>query len=266
MAFVACQSPAVEVHRKAPIAPPGTQWLRDSLYLDKTEVTVFAWGRYMTWIAQTFGDKSLEYERAQPNEKVWRYYFESESSAMSFGYRYLYDPQYAEFPIVGISHQQAQNYCAWRTAITLLNFERQYNPLGAATRYEIQLYYRLPTFEEWRYAVRQTSKAPMSYRHWADATQRVANIPDSLNHPIIPPFTWDSFDGQANIHGFRHLIGNVAEMLADTLGLAGGSWQHPIKDALPDLLLPYEGQRAWSGFRCLCVYDKSNFFAHPAWN
>jgi sulfatase modifying factor 1 len=86
-----------------------------SFYMDETEVSNTNWLEYLHWIRESYPDDHEYYYNELPDTLVWR-------SALSYNEpyvdNYLRHPAYAEYPVVGISWEQASRYCEWRTSQT----------------------------------------------------------------------------------------------------------------------------------------------------
>ncbi len=84
-----------------------------SFYLDETEVTNFHWCEYLYWTARTYNTSfPLIYKKALPDTLVWR-----EKLAYNEPYVewYLRHPAYRDYPVVGVSWLQCNDFCQWRT-------------------------------------------------------------------------------------------------------------------------------------------------------
>ncbi|MCO5268306.1 MAG: SUMF1/EgtB/PvdO family nonheme iron enzyme [Brumimicrobium sp.] len=83
-----------------------------SFYMDQTEVTNFNWLEYLYWIRRAYQSYPMIYKNALPDTLVWR-------SPLSFNEKYvdyyLRHPAYRDYPVVGVSWLQANDYCNWRT-------------------------------------------------------------------------------------------------------------------------------------------------------
>ena len=84
-----------------------------SFYMDQTEVTNFHWLEYLYWIGRAYNETyPMVYKNALPDTLVWR-------SKLGFNEKYvdyyLRHPAYRDYPVVGVSWLQANDYCKWRT-------------------------------------------------------------------------------------------------------------------------------------------------------
>ncbi|MDZ4824632.1 MAG: SUMF1/EgtB/PvdO family nonheme iron enzyme [Flavobacteriales bacterium] len=84
-----------------------------SFYMDETEVTNQYWLDYLHWLGLVYGESYPELvNRALPDTLVWR---EKMSFMDPYVEYYLRHPAYQDYPVVGVSWLQANDFCAWRT-------------------------------------------------------------------------------------------------------------------------------------------------------
>lgn len=84
-----------------------------SFYMDETEVTNVSYREYLFWLNRVFGESYPEvYWNSLPDTNAWR-------SEMGFNdpmvNNYLRHAGFSHYPVVGVSWDQVQDYCAWRT-------------------------------------------------------------------------------------------------------------------------------------------------------
>lgn len=84
-----------------------------SFYMDQTEVTNFHWLEYLYWIKRVYSETyPMVYKNALPDTLCWR-------SPLAFNEKYvdyyLRHPAYRDYPVVGVSWLQVNDFCKWRT-------------------------------------------------------------------------------------------------------------------------------------------------------
>lgn len=93
-----------------------------SFYMDETEVSNQDWLDYLHWIAITFPQDREYYYNAIPDTLVWR---KPLSYNEPYVDNYLRHPAFQDYPVVGVTWDQVQDYCVWRTDRTNENILRQ---------------------------------------------------------------------------------------------------------------------------------------------
>ena len=84
-----------------------------SFYMDQTEVTNFHWLEYLYWIGRAYGESyPMVQKNALPDTLVWRSKLGDNEKYVDY---YLRHPAYRDYPVVGVSWLQANDFCKWRT-------------------------------------------------------------------------------------------------------------------------------------------------------
>jgi len=84
-----------------------------SFYMDETEVRNLDYLEYLYWLGRVYGTDYPEVVRkAQPDENVWRDKLSYNEPLVE---NYFRHPAYRDYPVVGVTWLQANDYCAWRT-------------------------------------------------------------------------------------------------------------------------------------------------------
>ena len=93
-----------------------------SFYIDETEVRNMDYVEYLHWLKRHYVNENSPfftgtarpeiYTKALPDSLVWR---DKLGENEMFLNNYLRNPAYREYPVVGVSWEQANDYCIWRT-------------------------------------------------------------------------------------------------------------------------------------------------------
>jgi gliding motility-associated lipoprotein GldJ len=84
-----------------------------SFYMDETETRNIDYREYLYWISRVYGETYPEvWKKALPDTLVWREELAYNEPLVE---TYFRDPDYDEYPVVGINWKQATEYCKWRT-------------------------------------------------------------------------------------------------------------------------------------------------------
>lgn len=159
-----------------------------------------------------------------PDTMVWIRDFQfAYNEPMLHGY-FSY-PGYAEYPVVGVTWEQAHAFCHWRT-----NYFRSANK-------EVSQYYRLPTESEWEYAARGGRK--MAMYPWGGNYARDAKGCFLANFkPYRGSYNDDTGSMTMRVAQFRpndfglfDMAGNVAEWTASSFNPSSNTY---ISDINPD--------------------------------
>ncbi|MBL7930366.1 MAG: SUMF1/EgtB/PvdO family nonheme iron enzyme [Bacteroidia bacterium] len=222
--------------------PPGTVQITEHFFADETEISNFSWREYERSVANKYGFQSPEHLKTLPDTLVWK-----NSTAFNEPYVKCYyrHPAYKDYPVVGISYDQAMAFAKWRTETVKEYYAIVYKS-------ELNIEYRLPSKKEWE-LISNSSGNILS----ANGTNK-KGLPrlncfrrddTTCNADIIAPV----YSYQSNRFGLFNCLGNVAEMLQEPGISKGGSWIHPIESCRPGKDILYTKPESWLGFRCVCL-------------
>ena len=83
-----------------------------SFYMDETEISNFHWCEYMYWVGRTYTEYPMIYKKSLPDTLSWREKLGFNEKYVDY---YLRHPAYRDYPVVGVSWNQANEFCRWRS-------------------------------------------------------------------------------------------------------------------------------------------------------
>ncbi len=269
------------------IGPPGTVKISDNFYADRREVSNMDYREYLYWMVRIFGKDSQKYIDAIPDIGVW-----DESDLPNAEYlknNYLFDYHFDDFPVVGVSWEQALEYLKWRSdrvyemiliesGMIMKNLNQNSESYFTIQKYkngeylnykpkELHpfAYFSLPSEEEWEvlanaendlktypYGIKKDKNKLENKKGCKFFNTLCKRKLESIKQKSKKPITVDGTRFKSNHFHLYNTIGNVCEMTNEK-GLAkGGSWMHDLKECTIVNSFTYESPSSWLGFRAVC--------------
>ena len=234
------------------IKPPNCIPLEGNIFMDQSEISNLHWKEYLAYLKQ---NQPEQYEAHLPDTTVWASTLAYNDSYVANYFSY---PGFHHFPVVGISYQQALDYCQWRSKIVTETFTQ--NQKNKYKDYQIEFIFKLPTTKQWEKAAQGNATNSYGFTELKPKEDKKnpyrANYhrPDTSNrHPLIQNLITEYILAYPpNDLGYYNMIGNVAEMVAEKSIAKGGSWQDPLEDCAINKQKTYKNPQCWLGFRCIC--------------
>jgi formylglycine-generating enzyme required for sulfatase activity len=258
-----------DVIRKVPgqkLTPFGTLWLRDNLvtdeintghavrtlFIDETEVTNFAYQEFLFFLKRR---DTAKYTRMLPDTTCWTRADVGFALTDPLVTLYWKHPAYRDYPVVGVSHEQAVEFCKWRTDMVNVYYYTHRNKIKYKEdslsvylkKAPVRVKYRLPAKEEWEYAAAaglDYAMYPLGYESLTDHKLLPAN--NTLEYYTLYTKTFSQYDkgegladqssveptvpvyyGKPNRYGLYQMLGNVSELVADSM-VKGLNFSLPI--------------------------------------
>lgn len=215
----------------------------DSFYLSCYEVTN---GMYVEYLFDLQRHDTAAYRKALPDTMVWREKLAYNEPYVDY---YLRHPAYRDYPVVGVTQEQALAYCDWLT--------KRYNAFPKKKFSNVR--FDLPTKNEWWAAANGGMQYPLfswggpylhnskgmrlaNYRYINEASIRR----DTINGKIVyvssnggddigiagmlndaADITAPVYSYWPNAYGLYNMNGNVEELVKEPGVTKGGSWRDP---------------------------------------
>lgn len=201
----------------------------------KTEISNIDYLEFISYVKRKFGNDSAR--ALLPDTTVWKRDLAINEPLTGLYFRH---PVYRDYPVVGVSHYQAEIYCNWLTEIFEMKTDLPFRKVS----------FSLPTESEWEFAAK--GGLDHSSYPWGGPYTRnskglfLANflrVPqgsvyrDSLGTLQVNQNEWNLLGNQnitahvksyyPNGYGLYNMSGNVEEMVKEDGIAKGGSWNDP---------------------------------------
>lgn len=232
--------------------------ISDNLFCDQTEIDNSSWLEYMFWNKKIFGATSYEYRSTLPDTSVW---LTMDKCLHAHAKNYLRHFVYRNFPVVGVSQQQAEAYSKWRSDRVFEYLLVQYKVIEYDTYqtkenyFTTEKYYKgesknvisdikVAYYPEFRLPTLSERQLILTY---SDSLDKKCNskkcVYCSKNYPKIwcdvTPCEKEIFkieptrrvnENCPSVKSIYNLRGNVSEWTTDENIVVGGSWTDRIED------------------------------------
>ena len=275
----------------SPYNPPGCMYIQNNIFMDESEVTNLEYQEFLFYVKR---DSSYNYYKSQIPEFILSVEYEKNASEEERSmHQYFTNPAYRFFPVVGVSHNQAQQYCKWRSNVVTLTMNRKFNN---DSKYAI-FKFRLPTEREWElvassgfdvekypYGVidegiriktkinpkhtnllmglirsnQDEGQIKADFRKFNRNKSKILVFNVKGDSPYFLDFKYPFyvFGFPPNSFGVNNMIGGVSEMVVEKGVVKGGSWKNTLDEI--SIKKRMHNPSLEVGFRCVCEVEIIN--------
>jgi formylglycine-generating enzyme required for sulfatase activity len=187
----------------------------EEFYIFKTETSNLD---YLTFLESIKDKNSTQYKTALPDTAIW-------STKMGFNQsyvnQYLRYPGFRQYPVVGVSHENAITYCKWLE-----------ESINSQLEGDTKVVVKLPSEIEWIRAARGENLNAIYPWEGTDLQNKkgrsLANYKNEKGYNnTMSIITSEVKSFSPNDFGIYQMSGNLAEMLDIPKKVKGGSWNMP---------------------------------------
>ncbi len=228
--------------------PPGCLEISPNLYGDQHEITNMAYREYLFYLKTQLGQQHPAFATALPDTSV--FHTLQTSTPPGFYTTYFSHPNFADYPVVGLSWEQALNYSYWRSEMVFkqlllkqkkLTADWENTPLSISGYFTARMEgitldttLRIPWFS----LPSPADLLAMEKHNKAISNSQTTTLPNHCR-------------GHSKKKGFYGLSDNVSEMTNSHGQAYGGNFLQG-KASVADAPKSYENPTVWLGFRNVC--------------
>ena len=230
---------------------PNLALLKDSLsnfqldtsgyFIEKIEVSNAQWRAF--YEAKVAVTAPSEHRKYLPKNSVWKEVIPFHDPHL---YRYFGKKSFLNFPVVGVSYEQALAFCKWRSEQETTTFAQQ-NKGAEWDDYDVRFHYRLPTEHEWEKWALEELKG----RDVNDIASQINCRKGIISSRKTLTITEAVYTRYLDSKSLAHVFGNVSEMISEKGIAKGGNWMMTVEACKPTNKNRYTNPTAWLGFRCV---------------
>jgi hypothetical protein len=270
--LINCKSQKVVITQFHKTPPPNGIEITNGWYADRSEVSNINYREFLHFIKHHYSD-STRYLKMLPDTTVWKELGENMSRFVT---DYLRNPDYEDWPVVGVSYEQAVEYTKWRTdrvmemilitqGIRKMNndardeevftiakyFEKDINKLSKNIQVRSYYHFDLPSKEEWDIIVKYQ--------------ESLYSIPKCIDSLIVSQGQFlnavkvnNDIEGCVNVkyNEMFHVKGNVCEWIKDGKMCGGGSFLQSLDHIKATRFFGVRDPKVWVGFRNVCRFKE----------
>ena len=288
--FLGCNSSkrlTIDDYHKT-VLPPNCVKIKKNLFCDQTEISNLQWLEYLFWIEGVYGKDSKAYKSSLPDTTVWTKFG---NCLKGFDSNYLRQPAYRDYPVVGVSQNQAKEFAEWRSdrvfesrlvELGVIEYDTNQTPQNHFTveRFFTKMidtsainsgevhypHFRLPTFNDRSVILNYSDSVDTEYFNSCKSTfckemrvefpkfisdRNPCDIPNKYDNPTIK--IHEGWFAETN-HSIYNLRGNVSEWSAEENITVGGGWINEREVILKQDTFQTQKPNAWTGFRNVCEW------------